>query len=416
MAKLSFWLDKRARQDGTRTIKFRIFHQNTFYISSDISILEEDWDDGGFIHGTSKKARLQNVLLRKKYDTIDRVLMELEDEGKLRRMDDKRLRAKLTQAISNKPIDQECFSHIIERYMQTEMKPNTRDTYRQTLNKVNAYDKYVCFTTMNADWLDRFDNWMRKLGLSLNSRSIHMRNLRTVFNYAIDQEWTDLYPFRRYKIKQEVTRQECHLSIEQLRALLTAKIERCNQPYADIFLLMLYLCGINAADLLGNPSTHIEGDRLVYTRAKTGKKYSIKIEPEAKTILTRYLRKKNPSEGFLTVTTMNGYRTFVVSMNRALKRICTSIPMRAGLGGKKIRDGIIIEPRLTVNWARHTFATVCIAIGIPKDHVSLCLGHTFGSRITDVYIDYADARLRIDEANRTFLDYLHALVTPKKEK
>lgn len=414
MAKLSLWLESRARQDGTRVIKFRVFHQNTFYISSDISVLEEDFSDG-HIRGTSKKARLQNALLRKKYDIIDRLLMELEDEGKLRRMDDKRLRLKLTQAISNRPIDQECFARIIEKYMQTVKRKNTLEVYRQTLNKVEAYDKYVCFSTMTANWLDRFDKWMTKLGLSLNSRSIHLRNLRTVFNYAIDNEWTDLYPFRRFKIRQEVTKQECHLNEEQLRALLTAKIERDYHEYRDIFLLMLYLCGINAIDLMGNPTTRIEGDRLLYTRAKTGKKYSIKIEPEAQALLSRYMRKKNPSLGFLTVTEAADYHNYMVTMNRALKKLCSSIPMREGLGGKKIRDGIIIEPCLSANWARHTFATVCISIGIPKDHVSLCLGHTFGTRVTDVYIDYADARLHIDQTNRAFLDYLTTLKKTKNE-
>lgn len=69
MAKVSLWLEKRARQDGTRSIKFRIFHQNTFYINSDISVLEEDFRDGA-IYGSSKRARLQNALLRKKYDTM----------------------------------------------------------------------------------------------------------------------------------------------------------------------------------------------------------------------------------------------------------------------------------------------------------------------------------------------------------
>lgn len=69
MAKVSLWLEKRARQDGTRSIKFRIFHQNTFYINSDISVLEEDFRDGA-IYGSSKRARLQNVLLRKKYATM----------------------------------------------------------------------------------------------------------------------------------------------------------------------------------------------------------------------------------------------------------------------------------------------------------------------------------------------------------
>ena len=409
MAKLSFWLDKRARQDGTHVIKFRIYHQSTFYISSDIAVLPDSFSDGQ-ITGASKKAKLLNAMLRKKYDIIDRMLLDLEDKNMLRSMNDKSLKTKLASAISNRPVEQSRFVSIIERYIKTLDRPNTVDTYRLTLKKINTYDKTACFATMTADWLTGFDTWMQLQGLALNSRSIMLRNIRTVFNFAIDNEWTELYPFRRFKIRQEVTKQECHLSTDQLRELLNAKVESCYTEYVDIFMLMMYLCGINAIDLLANPTTRIENGRLLYTRSKTSKKYSIKIEPEAQALLNRYMRKSSTFVGFLRVTTAMDYRAYMASMNRGLKKLCRSIPPLVGTG-KKLRDGLIIEPQLSANWARHTFATLAISIGIPKDHVSLCLGHSIGARITDVYIDYAEARKNIDEANRKVIDYINQLRT-----
>lgn len=42
--------------------------------------------------------------------------------------------------------------------------------------------------------------------------------IRAVFNYAIDEEITTLYPFRKFKIKKEETRKRS-LTIEQIRVL-----------------------------------------------------------------------------------------------------------------------------------------------------------------------------------------------------
>ena len=51
-------------------------------------------------------------------------------------------------------------------------------------------------------------------------------------------------------------------------------------------MLMFYLIGINAIDLF-NLKQIVDG-RIEYKREKTGKLYSIKVEPEAMEIINRY--------------------------------------------------------------------------------------------------------------------------------
>ena len=58
---------------------------------------------------------------------------------------------------------------------------------------------------MDRDWLERFFLFMEDKAPSVNARNIHMRNIRAVFNNAIDNEKTTLYPFRRLKIKPVAT-------------------------------------------------------------------------------------------------------------------------------------------------------------------------------------------------------------------
>ncbi len=54
--------------------------------------------------------------------------------------------------------------------------------------------------------------------MKTNSISIHLRNIRAVFNYAIDNEETELYPFRKFAIEKEETRKRS-LRPEQLATL-----------------------------------------------------------------------------------------------------------------------------------------------------------------------------------------------------
>lgn len=87
-------------------------------------------------------------------------------------------------------------------------------------------------------------------GLSINSQSIELRNIRAVFNQAINEDVAELnaYPFRKFKIKTEATRKRS-LTIEQLRRLRDFECEESQRQYRDMFMLIFYLAGINTVDL-----------------------------------------------------------------------------------------------------------------------------------------------------------------------
>lgn len=127
--------------------------------------------------------------------------------------------------------------------------------------------------------------------MKVNAYAIHLRNIRAVFNWAIDEEYTSNYPFRKFKIQSEVTRKRS-LTVEQLRTLRDYPCEDYQVRYRDMFMLMFYLIGINAADLfLAKPDQVVNG-RLEYKRAKTGRLYSVLIQPEAQEIINKYRGKK----------------------------------------------------------------------------------------------------------------------------
>ncbi len=148
----------------------------------------------------------------------------------------------------------------------------------------------------------------------------------------------------------------------------------------DMFLLMFLLIGINVSDLFALTKENIVRGRLEYDRAKTGRHYSILLHPEALRIIEKYKGENKLlrfSEHFRNVDVAT------VMINKKLAKV---------------------RPGLTTYYARHTWASIAFNIGIQKDVVSLALGHSFGVRVTDTYIN-ADLS-RVDEANRRVIDYV----------
>lgn len=103
-----------------------------------------------------------------------------------------------------------------------------------------------------------------------------------------------------------------------MRTLINYPCEEYQIIYRDMFILMFYLCGINAVDLLNARPDALCNGRLEYVRAKTHKPYSVKVEPEAMEIINRYRGKR-----FLLniMDTRKNYKDFLHRMGNALKQI-----------------------------------------------------------------------------------------------
>lgn len=163
-----------------------------------------------------------------------------------------------------------------------------------------------------------------------------------------------------------------------IQYLFTADVPDWQRKYIDAFRLSFYLIGINMADLLALTPDNVQQGRIVYTRRKTHRLYSIKIEPEAQTILDTY-----KEERLLLSWAENceDYRHFANRCNNNLGTI------RAGL---------------TTYWARHSWATIAASLDIPEDTIALALGHSSAHTTTAIYIE---RRLsKVDAANRKVLD------------
>ena len=300
----------------------------------------------------------------------------------------------LTEVINKPTKPKGCFVDIFKEFADSHNE-STKELYYYSLRRIEQFDKYISTRSIDEigiPWLTRFESWLAQTN-SKNARNILLRNIRAVFNYALDCEYTTNYPFRRFKIRPEATRKRA-MTVEQLRSLAVYPVEDYQVFYRDMFVLMFCLIGINVVDLysLGG----IVDGRVEYRRAKTHRLYSIKVEPEAQAIIDKYHGTKNL---LCIADRWTTHSQFGKQMNKALKRMGEM--QRVGRGGKKVFEPIV--PGLTTYWARHTWATIAASLDIPKETIAHALGHG-NDTVTDIYIDFD--KKKVDEANRKVLDFV----------
>ncbi len=396
MIRAKFYLDTRSKKkDGTYPIKINITrNRKAFFINTGISSVKDNWEDNQ-CSNKELNFRAKNVRLRDMMNKVEKVIFDLGEAGKENSTTDKQLKNLIELKLFGEELsDEMTFVDYLEKFISTKIREGTIKVYVNTLNKIKAFDESATFNTITKNWLIEFENWMLRSGCKTNTISIHLRNIRAVFNYAIDNEYTTLYPFRRFKIKKEETAKRS-LSVEELRKLRDCKVEEYQEKYRDIFMLMFYLMGINAVDLFSLPP--LKGDKIIYHRAKTNKLYEIKVEPEAMAIIEKY---KGENYMLNVLDEYKNYHDFLHWMNVGLKKIGDL--KRVGHGGKKIIEPYF--PEISSYWSRHTWATIAASLDIPKETIAAALGHSSNS-VTDVYIKFD--RRKVDKANRMVIDYVN---------
>ena len=389
---------RRPLQDGTLPVKLSVGHGTRLYLSTGISVPRANWVDGQ-VEGLKDAKRLNTALDNQKLRVKAR-LLRLREEGKLGKVSVSHLRKLLTAPDMDDVPEEDkrtSFWTIAERCIATK-DGRTKLVYLHTLSKIRAFagNGPLYIEDIDRVWLHDFEN---SVGGKVNSRALHLRNLRHICNFALDEELTTHYPFRKFKIRTEETMKKA-LTVDQLRTLLTMPVEPWQEEYRDMFLLMFMLRGINAVDLFGATPDQVVDGRLEYRRSKVGTLLSVKLEPEALEIIDKY---KGMDHLVAPLDRYTNHKDYLRRMDYGLK----SLGRPLGKRGKVLGGGAF--PKLSSNWARHTWATLCAELDIPDPTITLGMGHkTAGHKTTAIYIK-RDMK-KVDEANRKVIDYIKGTV------
>jgi hypothetical protein len=335
--------------------------RRTAYLSLGIHIPKSCWDAELCCVVNHPSKQVLNYRISELKKKVDTYLLYLDVSGEGVPEDPKAARDLVTKHLFPDRVDKEeakvkqqqedatLFVPRFIKYANTRPAPSTTGLYMQTLRRIQDFfgeEKLskLHFEDITKEWLAEFEKFMARTAKK-NARNVHLRNIRSVFNEAIDDEITSWYPFRRFKIRPEPTAKRS-LSVEELRTIIQLEdMDPVLRPYRDMFLLSFYFIGINMVDLCN--LKEIYHGRVEYNRAKTHHLYSIKVEPEAQELIDRYRGK----EYLVNIRdTYNNHVYYIKRINSALKRL--GPVERHGLGGKKYYTPLF--PQLSTYWARYT--------------------------------------------------------------
>lgn len=270
-------------------------------------------------------------------------------------------------------------------------KVRTAEAYASSLNSFQRFwgeQGDMAFEDIDAALMTEYEAYLEQDGKCPNTVSFYMRNLRTLYNRAVEEGLTEnRFPFRRVNTRVEKTVKravtaEIIARIKELELSLHPALEFTR----DLFLLCFYLRGMSFVDLAFLKKKNLQNGVLVYRRRKTGQQLCIKWEPSMQEIVRKYTDPESPY--MLPIIKESGkderrqYLNASHLMNRKLKKI-----------GRMIGCPI----KLTFYVSRHGWASIAQSQHIPLPVISEALGHD-SEDTTRIYLALLDTAV-VDRAN-----------------
>lgn len=414
MATLRPFLDtRRKRKDGSCPLKISVSATRTivFQLTMGIFLPLDSWDFQLCRVVRHESKSLYNLALQERLLLLEKRLSVLELSGRMQEMTSLEVKNYLVSSGRMMAARQGDLASYYREYISNIRRLSTRNAHEHTFKKIQEYDRrQLSFKDVDRNWLQGFvrhlfsqhlDSRGKTISgvkkLSPNGINFHLRNLRTVYNDAIASNVAEAnwYPFKNFCMPSEEP-PKLALSVKDLRTIRDYPCEEFCQRYLDVFMLSFYLEGINIGDLLLLRPCNLVAGRIEFNRQKTGKHYSIKVEPEAMRIFDRWRGKK-----YLLsfMDDREDYVSFLKLMNKHLKTF-GPVKIDSKRGGKKTKTGLF--PFLRSYYARDTWATLASALDIPEDTIAAALGHGKKST-TKSYISFNIKK--VDIANRMVLDF-----------
>lgn len=257
----------------------------------------------------------------------------------------------------------------------------TAVVYECSKKSIEAYAPDVKFAEISPDFLKRYEKHMIEQGASVTTISIYLRALRTLFNNAIADGVLskELYPFgkKRYEIPTGKNVKKS-LTLNEIAAIYNYEVPGNGyKAMAKDFWVLMYLCnGINVKDLCLLKNSNIQGDVLVFERAKTAKTKRT-VEPirvvlteDVKAIIKKWgVKSLDPSQFVFPILK----KTMTPERQRQVIQQLTKVINKYM---RKIGEDLKINKVLTTYTARHSFATILQRSGVSTEFISEALGHS----------------------------------------
>ena len=272
------------------------------------------------------------------------------------------------------------------------------ETYETTLNSFTRFYNQledIPLEDIDSELMLEYENYLKTKGLTPNSTSFYMRNLRAIYNQAVERNLTiQKYPFRHVYtgIEKTIKRAVPLKTIRQIKELNLSPYPLLD--YArDLFLFSFYTRGMSFVDMAFLRKKDLHNGILTYRRRKTGQQLFIKWEKPMQAIIDKYDTQESPY--LLPIIKTIGrnewrqYKTAAHLVNQKLKHLGARLDINIGL---------------TMYVARHAWASIAKSKNISTSIISEAMGHD-SENTTRIYLASLDTSM-VDKANNLIITAL----------
>ena len=204
MAKIKLYLDTRNSKRGEESpLKLAIRNKNTSsFIGLGIFLLPSQWDvRTEKVISHPRRASYNAYISQRRLDAQE-VILDLMRSGKIDSMSASDIKNISKKMLSPDEEDEQkgTFVDSFLKFISEKSNPRTKEVYEYTISRIHKFcpdADSLNFEDITKEWLTSFENFLAQTSPSKNARNIHLRNIRAVFNYGIDNELTTAYPFRK---------------------------------------------------------------------------------------------------------------------------------------------------------------------------------------------------------------------------
>ena len=386
--------------DHEGSIYYQIVHdRKPRQLITDYKVLPSDWDNNRSMVVANQKSERKSFIdsiresIRKDIERLTKIIRKLEGNGMVYSADE------VIEEFHRYISEYSLFKYMESIIMKLKQSGRTRtsETYTVTLNSFRKFRKNedIMLDCINSEVMEDYEAWQKQRGIAPNTISFYTRILRAVYNRAVEGgiiENND--PFRRvYTGVDKTVKRALPLPvIKKIKALdlsLTPAIDFAR----DMFIMSFMLRGMSFIDMAYLRKSDLSKGYITYRRRKTGQQLTIEWAKDMQKILDKY--PENESDYLLPIIKHSGtnerytYRNVSYNVNRNLKVVAEKV-------------GIAIP--LTLYVARHSWASVAKAKGIPLSVISEGMGHD-SEATTKIYLASLDTSV-VDKANSLILSFL----------
>lgn len=378
-------------------IYFQIIHNRVVrQLNTDYKVFAHEWDaDAEYINVSGERSNtLCGIKEHLEWDTarLEKAIRQLETERRKYTADD------VITAFHRMTKEASLFSfmHGVIAQLKLLGKVRTSETYTATLNSFMAFreEQDVPLDGLSSDLMLLYEAYLKARGVRMNTISFYMRNLRAVYNRAVEKGLTPQNnPFRHVYTGVDKTVKRA-IPIKAIKALkdLDLSMKPSSDFARDMFLFSFYTRGMSFVDMAYLKKSDLQNGILTYRRRKTGQQLAIKWEKCMEEIVAKY--PQNSTIYLLPIIKEQGnerrqYDNALHLVNYRLKELSKILKL---------------QRPLTMYVARHSWASVAKAKNVPLSVISEGMGHD-SEATTQIYLASLETSV-VDKANKMILELL----------